>query len=378
MWRGSRFIWGLIVLIQAAFIAGCVERNSAPAANSERGYLFLDLEESIAAGWESEILILGPATGKQVCDSLYGCYAGHRPLKMREIFSDDEEILEVLEFEEATVGKLKGTRLRVKSHQAGEATLQFAFAVDGMEPGDGDESVDEEGNFIDSFRVEAKDLASVKLQRLVEGVDPRGPYGQCTQSGPGVYLMDSLEAYEVNLRFLKLDEEGNWLRGSGELPFSMEPEGAFEITAVEESAHLIRVKPTRFGMVTMTPDEEGESFENYFMSHGEVEAVEVRAYGLGANGERRGEVSRFKAGENFELTVHPGLSGMPLCGGHLVAHFESLTPVVCEPLGAIEARGSLALATYYGGECILRVTVPGIRQGQGLVETLAVEVGYNY
>lgn len=376
MWRYAVGVFGLALGV--IFIGGCVERYSGPPSNSDRGYLFIDLEEPIAAGWESEVLILGPATGRQICDSEYGCYSGHRALDIKEIWTEDDEVLEVLEFEQEKIGRLKAVRVRVKTFVPGEATLYFAFSVDGMEPGEGEESVDEEGNFVDSFLVQTKEAVRFELERLVDEVDPSGPYGQCPRDELGVYLMDSLDSYEVYLRFLKLDEDGERLRGSGEFPFSVEPEGALEVVAAEESTHLVRMKPLRFGEVSMVPEGEGSGLKTRFMSVSEVEAVEVRAYELGLDGGRGREVNGFVAGANFELAAHPRLGDLPLCGGSLLAHVESLTPAICEPLGAIEARGSVALTTYYAGECMLRLTAPGAKGGQGLVETLAVAVEHNF
>lgn len=351
---------GLLVMA-----VGCVEQSAA-GPNSDLGYLFIDLEGPVAVGWTSEVIIMGPATGGSHCaDGV--CYADHRRLEMEEVRSTDAEILEVIDFEEVLFGEVAGVRVELQAHTVGTVGLEFEFSIDGD---DGEELL------LDTYSVETREVAFHRLSRILDHISPQGPYGRCPERGAGTYLMDFPGEYQVQLRYLKIDDRGEALRGSGQFPFDIEPEGIVEVDDVDESQHLIRLKVEDFGSVTIAPEEAGDVFTAHFRPISDVQQMRAQAYELSGQGQRGLQVNSFVEGYYYEVEIAPQFEGAPLCGGRMEVQFLSLTPGICEIAAISEGQTSAAIAAHFVGQCHLRLIAPAAAGGQGLVEDLVVSVGH--
>lgn len=364
---------------------GCGE-TEPPPANSDGGHLYVDLEEAVAAGWNSEVVIFGPVQGGRRCHG-GECYYDHRRLEILEVFSSDEDVVEVLEIQEESFLGVPGIRLLLEAKEEGEAKIELVFDVEGLEPGEeGDQSeldqeeaeaLDEE-HFRDSFTVEVREVAEIRLRRVLDHVDPAGPYGSCGEGGAGIYLTAFPGEYDLLLEASKLDARGERLRGSGALPFEVEPEGAMEVVEEFESLHLFRVRPKEHGKVTLKPREgAGADLVQEFLAPAEVAQIDVRGYELSQEGGRLREVTQFREGFYYEIAATPRLEGGPLCGGRLEQEAISLTPALCEPAGSL-GRGTDAFLAHFAGECILRVAVEGVGGGAGITQDLAIPVVHGY
>ncbi len=422
IWPGM--LW--IFVGALATVSGCVEDPSVATPNSDRGHLFVDLEAPLAVDWESEIVVLGPATGGQYCSDEHGCYSDHLPVQMDDIVSSDPSVIEVTGFHTESFGEVETIRVQLRAVGAGEARLEFLFDIDGYEPepppedssppeaapqgleveANAEEGADDEQNrdeqnqqegetlaeeeideaesqqaglLRDSFGIEARDVASVRLSRILDDVDASGPYGQCPLSGPGTYLIDHLEDYAVQLKLEKVDSRGELLRGSGEFPFEIEPEDAVEVEMVDEARHLVSLRPQSHGAVKFTPKRNGVPFEAYFTGLGDVTTMDVAMYLLNEHGTRAGEVTAMVVNYLYELNAGPQLPhDAPLCGGGMDWTVQSLTPAVCDVVGVVQDSGNPALLSEHGGECLLRITLEGATGGQGLVEDYRFPVHYDW
>lgn len=381
---------GCVGVILVLSILGCVE-SSGPSANSDRGHLYVDLERALAVGWEAEIYVKGPATGQQHCDEQLGCYYGHHTVQMHSVESTDADVVRVEGFEGDSYGQTEAVRLDLEVIGEGEASLEFEFEFhseqassaqdvedDGEESQETAQGEDDGGLIRDSFPVTTGEVSSVRLNRRIDDADPTGPYGKCTKSGPGTYLMQSLDEYAVMLTLEKLDSSGTELRGTGKFPFSVEPEEAVEIDDSSPVPNGVELMPSRFGHVELSPEEGGSSFEAWFVDLADVQQTETAIYELTPQGARGRQVGGEMAVDRFyEVDVTPGLAKeAPLCGGALEFEVESMTPAICEQHGFVETTGNPAVYTANGGECHLRVTLHGAAGGGGLVEEYAFGVFY--
>lgn len=380
-----------LVIAVVSLGVGCVEPPMA-SPNSDEGHLFIDLEESLAVGWESEVLIMGPATGQQHCDDMRGCYPDSEKVEMLDVTSTDPAVVSVEGFESDAYGESDAVRLELEIHQEGEASLEFQFEVEGREPpvaDDGnqgeeqdqdieadrdDEADDDAGVWSDSYGVEAREVESVQLSRILDEVDSNGPYGLCPESGDGTYLMNSLDDYAVDLRLEKLDDQGNMLRGSGKLPFDIDPEEAVDLEEKDEAHHQVTMTPNEFGTVTISPEDGGSDFESSFMSLAEVSSLDTKLFRLNDEGIRAAEATRLVVDGIYEVAAKPELdSGAALCGGAVETSVESLTPATCEVVGEMADTGNPAITATHGGECHLRIAL-----GDGVVEDWAYSVEYDW
>lgn len=329
--------------------------------NSDKGHLFVELEQALAVDWQAQILVRGPMGAN-----------GHLPLKMEEVRSTDTSVVEVEGFEATTEGEQEAIRLDLEILGQGEARLEFEFSVDGEYEIDGEEAPQE---LTDSFAVEAREVSSVGLSRMLEEVNPQGAYGRCPQSGLGTYLMDHLEEYVVNLYFEKRDAEGNLLRGSGKFPFEITPEGAVELEEVDERRHIVEMRPRAFGSVKVEPTRSGSPLEAHFKRVGDITQMEARLHLLNQEGRRSGEASAMVLDGLYEVEIRPHLpEGGPLCGGAVASEVQSLSPAICDVVGQVVDSGNPAIVANQIGECHLRLTLEGAAGGQGLVEEPFLEV----
>lgn len=374
----------------------CVEPSLA-GPNSDEGHLYVDLEQSLAVGWDAEVLIMGPPTGEQHCDDVRGCYPDSEEIEMLDVTSTDPSVVAVEGFEADRYGESQAVRLDLQILEEGEASLEFQFTVDGRQPPADDESdggesanqtsdtdqngeeedVDGDGDsgvWSDSFGVEARQVSSVQLSRTVGESDSSGPYSLCPETGPGTYLMNGLDDYDVELHLEKLDEQGNRLRGSGKLPFEIEPEGAVELEISDEVGHPVIMKPNQFGTVTVAPTGAGKAFKASFASLAEVSSLETRVFRLNDEGIRAAEVTGLVVDSVYEVSAKPEIDGdAPLCGGAVETTVESLTPATCEAVGEMADTGNPAITASHGGECQLRIAV-----GDELVEDWVYSVEYGW
>ena len=369
------------LVLLAATLGGCVENQPSVTPNSDGGHLFIDLEAPVAVGWTSEVVIFGPATGGQHCEEGFGCYADHHPIQMGEVISSDESIVEVLGFEVQQYGAVDGIRVDLEAHQEGEVTLDFSFTVEGVES-ETDEAQEEDqeqigGPVVDSYTVETREVAHMRLARETGHVNPLGPYGTCPERGEGAYLMDVPGEYDILVQMQKLDERGNLLRGFGQFPFEIEPEELVEVQMENESLHQVRLTPKDYGTMTITPEMGGDPFINHFVPVSDVQSLEARAYGLGGQGGRGSEVVQFSEGRFYEFVLAPVLN-VPLCGGRMDVQVQTLTPVICEPAGQLQDRPNEAIAAHHAGDCLLRLTAPAAGGGEGLVQELVIPVQHDW
>lgn len=357
---------GLGVLTASlAVMTSCVE-DPTTIPNSDRGHLFVDLEQDLAAGWQSAVWIQGPIERR-----------AHLPLQMEEVSSSDSSVVKVEDFEWVSEEHNEGVRVDLDVVGAGEAVLEFKFSVDG------DYEYESEGQqeelIYDSFGVQAREVSSVGLSRMLEEASADGPYGQCPESGLGTYLMNNLDQYVVQLYFEKRDDEGNLLRGKGKFPFEIKPEDAVEIEEIDESGHLVELRPRKFGTVTLEPTMAGRSFEAYFVSGSDVTEMEAQLYTLNQEGRRAGEAAALVPDGLYEVAIGPHIpEGGPICGGAMEATAQSLTPAICDVVGQVVDTGNPALAVTEMGECHLRMTLEGAAGGQGLVEEVTLPVEPNW
>ena len=421
----------LILIAAAMVLTSCVRDANIATANSDKGHLFIDLDDPLAVGWESEIVVLGPATGEQHCDNEHGCYSDHLPVEVNEVTSSDPSVVEVVDFKSEDFGEVETIRITLNSLSEGEARIELSFDVDGYSPGENtgeaqqslqddqedaednadedvgedeqedteenaeedvgeDEQEDAEDNaeenvggdsdwLSDSFEVETREVSSVRLSRLLEDVDPAGPFAQCPASDPGTYLVNHLDDFALQLKLEKIDDRGNLLRGTGKFPFDVEPEDAVDVEVVDEARHLVVLRPQTHGLVEMTPTENGVPFEAYFTAAGEVNDMTVALHALTDQGTRGGETSFMVVNYIFELEVGPYLpTDAPLCGGIMESSVQSLTPAICDVVGTVQDSGNPALLSEHGGECVLRITLEGAANGHGLVEDVRVPVHYDW
>lgn len=397
-----RSITAATVVLAVAVGLGCVEDSADEEPNSDQGYLFVDLEDPLAVDWESEVLVRGPAAGGEHCDDRRGCYPDHETLDMKEVVSTDPEVVKVRDFEPDSYGEADAVRLDLEVVGEGTADLKFEFLVEGwdaptdQDSEDGDEADDETDEkteeqtdqaadgepevLTDSFEVEARDVVSTRLGRLTDDIDPAGPFGRCPETANGAYLMRDTDEYAVELKFAKLDNRGNLLRGSGKFPVDVEPEDAIEVTDVDEPRHRIVVEPTRFGHVSMKPEGAGTALEAEFRRWGDVTDMDVSLYQLGEQAARLGEVETMTVEHLYEVEAMPDLGEdpPPLCGGDIMTVVETMTPALCEFGGVVEETGNPAFVATNGGECRLEVT---LQDGEGtahLVEDHRFEVQYDW
>ena len=386
-------------LCTVAGLWGCVESSISGEPNSDRGHLFVELDEALAVDWQSEVLVKGPATGAEHCDNERGCYLDHHPLEMHEVVSSDPEVVEVLEFEDDSYGETDAVRLMLDVVGEGEATLEFRFdaeaiavdeATEGEEAEDGDrESDDGEGDngadggvsepIVDSFTVEAREAASLHLERRVGDVDPAGRYGLCPSTGAGTYLLSQVDEMQLEMSFDKLDAGGRRLRGSGAFPVEIEPEDAVEVVDVDEPNHSVTIEPTQFGSVTMSPEGHDQFVEHHFVRAGDLTAMDARLYRLDEQGGRAGATSTMIVDAIYEIEALPGLSDdQPLCGGRVATSVNSMTPAICDEVGVMETTGNPAVAAAHGGVCRLRVSLETGTAGASLVEEHTYDVQYSW
>ena len=397
------------ILIAAAtsclILGGCAVEEPTAEPNSTEGHLFVDLQDPLAVSWTSQVLVLGPSTGGQHCDDEFGCYGDHRTLERVEVRSSDPAVLLVEEYEVVSRGEIDVLRIDLEAVGEGEAMLEFRFAVEGddyppPEEGEDDDpaqqSLQEESSeqqaggesddveadddrLTDSFSVEAREVSSVRLARILDGVDPQGPFGQCSATDPGLYLMGHLEEYPIYLRMEKIDDRGNRLRGSGRFPFEIEPEGAVEVEEVDEAQHLVKLTPQQFGAVEISPVESGQSFGAVFARTADISSMQTVLHSLSEHGGRTGEATVMHVEQLYEMEIIPDLmSQLPLCGGSLEARVESMTPAICDIIGAVIGTGNPAVRADHGGQCRLRVTLEGAAGGYGLVEDYTYSVEYAF
>lgn len=366
-----------LALMAAVFAVGasCVE-DPTTVPNSDRGHLFVDLEHALAAGWDSEILIRGPATEGQHCDEELGCYPDHLPIEMKDVTSTDPSVVEVKTFKAQSYGEVEAIRLDLEVGQPGEAVLEFEFSVDGEYEVDEEDPSD---SIRDSFGVEARAVSTVALTRMLGEADPQGPYGQCPESALGTYLMSHLDEYVVNVYFEKRDADGNQLRGSGPFPFDVQPQGAMEVGGVDESRHLVELRPRAFGTVTLEPTMPGRAFEAHIASRGDITEMEAQLYLLNEEGRRAGQASALVLDHVYEVDIGPHIpGGGPICGGAMATSVESLSPAICDVVGQVVDTGNPALLAGQIGECHVRMTLEGAAGGQELVETRFLQVQPNW
>ena len=380
-WQGV----GVVLALVGIGLGGCGE-TAPPPANSDQGHLYVDLEEAIAAGWESEVLIFGPVQGGRRCHG-GECYFDHRRLEIREVLSSDEAVVEVLSVEEESFLGVPAIRLILEGKAEGEAGIELVFDVEGLDPADFVEEAQEEGgefdevsadHFRDSFRVKVREVAEIRLQRYLDHVDPSGPYGRCPAEGLGVYLTASPGEYDVLVEAVKLDREGGRLRGGGDLPFTVDPEGAMEVIEVIESLHLYRLRPQEYGALRVVPREESEGGELIFevRAPSQIEEIDMRGFELSQQGSRVREVTQFQVGSYYEIVAQARIEGGPLCGGRLETQVLSLTPGICEGAGFVQGRGTAAFYAHAAGECLLRVQAPGALGGEGITRDLVIPVAH--
>ena len=371
---------------------GCpVEDPALAQPNSEEGHLFVDLEDPLAVDWETEILVFGPSQGGEHCDGERGCYPDHMTLKEVEVSSSDPEIVEITSVEVEPYGEVQALRISVAARGTGEAYLEFEFSVEGEYPppeeDEGDQEEDQQAlqeesspegeRLSDRFVLEAREVASVRLVRRVDGVDPAGPFGECPRSEQGVYVMANLEQYSVTVDLEKIDDGGTPLRGSGEIPFEIIPEGAVELEEVDDRGEQIRLIPREFGAVELQPTRAGVPFEVYFARLGDIDEVDVQLYGLTDQGFRAQPSSVMYVDYLYELDVQPRLPvEAPLCGGALEVNVISQTPAICDVVGEMLNNGNPAVAAAHGGHCRFQATLAGAGGGHGLEESFTFPVEY--
>ena len=385
-------------LCTVAGLWGCVESSISGEPNSDQGYLFVELDEALAVDWQSEVLVKGPATGAEHCDNERGCYLDHQPLEMHEVVSSDPEVVEVREFKDDSYGDTDAVRLMLDVVGEGEATLEFRFDAegiavddategeeaedsDGASDSDGDDGADagESESIADSFSVEAREVASLHLERRVGDVDPAGPYGLCPSTGAGTYLLSQVDEMQLEMGFEKLDAGGRRLRGSGGFPVDIEPDDAVEVVDVDEPNHSVTIEPTQFGSVTMTPEGHDQSVEHHFLRAGDLTAMDARLYRLDEQGGRAGATSTMIVDAIYEIEALPGLSGdQPLCGGRVATSVNSMTPAICDEVGVMETTGNPAVTAAHGGVCRLRVSLETGTAGASLVEEHTYDVQYSW
>ncbi len=362
----------LLLAMMTIMMMSCVE-SSGPRANSEAGYLFIDLEGPLAAGWNAELWILGPATGGRHCEADLGCFPDHHALEDLEVTSSDDSVAEVLEITHEELNGVPAVRITLDSHSPGEARLQFRFAVaDGFTPPE--EDLDAEDRLADAFSIEVREVAHLRLSRYLEGLNLTSPHSACPQRGPGTYLMEYLEEYDVLLSFQKVDAGGTPLRGSGQLPLTVDPEDAATLADFEPSLDLIRMSLQTFGTLTISPDGGGDEIIGHVLAPGDVTEIFARGFALDTEGRRGLEVGQFRADRLYEVQVEPDNLPAPLCGGQIATQVQTLTPAICDVLGTIEERRTALVAAYVTGECYLRLHAPAAGGGQGLTRDLVIEV----
>ena len=375
----------MVAAVVVGSAVGCVE-DSGEEPNSDQGYLFVDLEHRLAVDWEAEVLVRGPSAGGEFCDEVRGCYPDHETLQMEEVRSSDPEVVEVTDFEPDSYGEADAVRVDLDVVGEGEATLEFEFAVPGMDT-EQDEEASQQGEqsgddelITDSFRVYTGEVVGLRLHRDLDGVDSMGPHAHCPETSAGVYLMDSLDDYTVPLKLLKYDAQGNPLRGSGKFPVDIEPEDAVELEDVDEPRRTVEIRPTAFGSVTMTPEEGGgDPVEAHFTSMGDISQMDVRAYQLSGEGQRMGEAEVMIAEQMYEIEAMPRLaSNAPLCGGAVETSLQSTTPAICEQVGVMETTGNPAVYPGHGGQCSLEVEMDRGSNAAALVESHSFSVEYDW
>lgn len=368
---------GFILFVLLALLASCGE-FTPPPVNSENGLLYVDLEEALASGWESEILVFGPVRSGQSCHG-GECYYDHRELEILSIESSNEEILEVLGSREERFLGVPGTWVKLKAHEEGEARISLTFQVDGLNPADLEEEQEnesaqggeaEEDFFVDSFTVEVRTVDRVRIQRFLDHVDTGGIYGSCPATGSGVYLTESPGSFDVLLNVELLDYQGQRLRGQGEPPFEVHPEESIEIIEFLERDHTYRIRARQMGPLEIKPKIGEGSVTLVYRSLGFVEGFQTHAYLINDQGGRLERVTRFRTQRLYEVEVIPELEA-PLCGGRLQYRVDSMTPALCEPVATVEARGTTVFYSHFAGDCVLRVTLVG---GEGLQEELVFPV----
>lgn len=385
-----------IALIAALALSwACTAEEPRANPNSAEGHLYVDLDDPLAVDWTAEVVVLG----------FGGEATEHRDLTMEDVFSTDPSVVEVNGFEAVESGEIQAVQLDLEAVGEGEADLEFVFSIEGEtaaaeeqeadeeqalqeeaddaddpENGDDEERADDGSEFLtDSFSLEAREVYSVALSRILDDTDPEGAYGQCPSSGVGLYLMSDLDEYIIQLRMEKIDDRGHRLRGSGKMPFEIDPADAVSIEVLDEAKHLVAMSPKQFGSVMLTPKESGQNFEAHFAGPADISSMEVKLHAVSEHGARIGESTVMAVDELYEVEVIPDLlAELPLCGGGLELNVESMTPAICEVVGALTTTGNPAVSGIHGGHCRLQITLGGAAGGHGLVDDYTYSVEYDW
>ena len=364
--------YSAIVVVASLSLSACVETPSAQP-NSDFGHLFVDVEEAFAVDWEANILVRGPATGGTVCDDMQ-CMPAHRVVDVEEVASVDPEVAEVTGFETVSFGEVQFLSVELDVVGAGEATIELAFTVEGYDPEDAER--DDEDRLIDSFGIEAREVASIDLSRVVSS-DDKSPYRSCPATGSGIHLLDDLSSQKTLLRLEKRDDEGELLRGSGNFPFDIEPEEAAAVEDYDEARGLITVEPRQWGDVVLQPHTDGSALQMRYARFSEVISTDTRLYAIDQLGGRMGEVTELVVDYVYEVETRPNLpADQALCQGAGAVRVETLTPAICDVVGWLETTGNPAVVGFYGGECHLEVELFSPGGTSAVVENWAYLVVY--
>lgn len=378
-WSGQVWVGGLILAI---LWSGCGE-FTPPPANSEYGHLYVELEEALAEGTSAEVLVFGPVRSGQICHN-GECYYDHRAIEILEVEISEPDVLRYQDAREERFLGVPGTWLSFEALSTGTARVELRFTVEDLKPAelvvDEEEQAEELPEYFeDAFDVEVRGVHEIRVKRILDRLDPTGPYGSCPAHGPGLYLTESPGAFDVVLGVETLDHTGARLRGRGSEPaFEIEAEGALEILEEVESLQAVRVRARQMGVIDVTPRVGERGVSLVYRTQEAIEQIEARAFRINDQGARLGLVNQFQALGLYEVEVLARDLEAPLCGGQMNYRVDSLTPAICESLGEIEGRRSAAFYTHAGGECLLRITVEGARGGAGISQELVIPVGYQF
>ncbi len=352
----------------------CVE-DPLPEANSDAGHLFIEVERALAVDWGATIAVFGPLTGDTACVDNEGCRYDHHAVEVKDVGSSAPDVVEVVGFGEESFGGVQGVALELEAHEEGAVELEFRIRlpdelIDDDDDGESDEneqeSVSENGVVTDTFSLEARDVASIDLRRDLEDLEAPTPYGNCPGSSLGLYLMDQLSQYRVEVIAEKRDAQGQALRGDGEAPFEIEPEdGASVETSLQRDRYIL--SPERFGELKLRAELGGATWEAQFEQVSNITDMVKRLYRLNNEGRRAEVVEFLHEGQIYEVEVGPDLSGYPpLCGGAMEGYVESMSPAICDVVGMTMDTGNDVIEVGQMGECTLRATLDGAAAGQGV------------
>lgn len=348
--------WGVLwvaLFCGAIGWSGCVEPTPA-SPNSDQGEFFVDNEFAVAMGWRSHVSLAGPLTGKQHCEGATGiCYPDHRAVEVIEVTSEDEAIVDILEFGEHQLGAVQVGRVLVEGMAEGRVKLEAEVKVGSKE-------------VRDSFDLSVAELASIELQRTLAQVAPYSRYALCSNEAEGAYLFDSVTGIEILLHMYKRDGSGKLLRGHGQFPIDVEPAGAVEFFDDEELLHLIRLQPKAAGRFTLRSQKGSSTLSFNFASQQGITGAYQSAFGRDANGQRTGEVGEFVQGKMYDLVVFPLVNNAPLCGGDARVRKEIRTPGQCGFVGAAHPGSEQVIEATQPGECHVVFFLDGAAGGQGL------------